>query len=42
MPLKESLKVIKLQPASGKGEIAIRNIKLLTADGYLLRDWPIN
>jgi hypothetical protein len=42
MPLKKSLRVIKIKPSSGEGEIAIRNIELRTNDGYLIRDWPIN
>ncbi len=42
MPLQKSLRVIKIKPSSGKGEMSIRNIKLLTKDGYYIRDWPLN
>lgn len=42
MPLQKILKVIKIQPSSGEGEIALRNIKIVTNDGYLIRNWPLN
>lgn len=42
MPLQKVLKVIKIQPSSGEGEIDLRNIKIVTNDGYLIRDWPLN
>lgn len=42
MTLTSVLKVIKIQPSSGVGEVAFRNIKLVTKDGYLIRDWPLN
>lgn len=42
MPLKKNLKVIKIKPAAAEGEISIRNIRLITNDGYLIRDWPLN
>ncbi len=42
MPLASVLKVIKIQPSSGAGEMALKNIRIVTADGYLIRDWPIN
>lgn len=42
MSLKKNLKVIKIKPISGEGEIAIRNIKLLSTNGHLIRDWPLN
>ncbi|WP_052670963.1 sulfatase [Draconibacterium sediminis] len=41
MKLDNTLRVIKIKPASAGGSIALRNIKLVTKDGYLIRDWPI-
>ncbi len=41
LPLKEVLNAIRLKPSSGAGEMKIRNIRLNTADGYYIRDWPL-
>ncbi|MGQ1783617.1 MULTISPECIES: sulfatase [unclassified Saccharicrinis] len=42
MNLGKTLKVLRIQPSSSKGIMQIRNVKLVTKDGYLIRDWPIN
>jgi len=41
IPLTSLLKTIKIQPSSGKGSIELRNISLVTADDYYIRDWPL-
>ena len=41
MPLKGRLNVLRIAPSGGPGEIELRNIKLVTEDGYYIRDWPM-
>lgn len=41
MPLEGRLSYIRIQPSSGPGDIALRNIRLVTQDGYYIRDWPL-
>jgi len=41
MPLGKVLNTIRIQPSEGAGEVAIRNIELVTSEGYYLRDWPL-
>jgi hypothetical protein len=41
MPLEGGLKFMRIQPATGVGEVALRNIRLVTPDGYYIRDWPL-
>jgi len=40
--LAKHLNTIRLQPASDIGDIEIKNIELLTKDGYYIRDWPLH
>jgi hypothetical protein len=35
------LSTIRIIPSSGSGDIQIRNIRLVTMDGYYIRDWPL-
>jgi hypothetical protein len=35
------LSVIRIIPSTGPGDIQVRNIRLLTQDGYYIRDWPL-
>ncbi len=41
MPLKGRLSTLRIQPSQGGGKIEIRNMVLLTLDGYYIRDWPL-
>jgi arylsulfatase A-like enzyme len=41
MPIKGTLKVMKIQPSSDRGEMQLRNIELVTAEDYYIRDWPL-
>jgi hypothetical protein len=41
MPLGRTLKVLKIQPSTDKGMIELRNIELVSAGDYYIRDWPL-
>ena len=41
MPISGTLKVLKIQPSSGKGVIELRNIELVSAEDYYIREWPL-
>jgi hypothetical protein len=41
MPLKGRLSHIRIQPSGSPGDIEIKNIVLVNADGYYIRDWPM-
>jgi hypothetical protein len=41
MPINKVLKVLKIQPSSGKGMIELRNIELVSTDDHYIRDWPL-
>ncbi len=41
LPLTGRLSTLRIQPSAAKGEIGIRNLVLLTTDGYYIRDWPM-
>ncbi len=42
MPLEDiALSTWRLAPSTAPGEVQIKNIKLTTADGYYIRDWPM-
>ena len=32
---------IRIIPSKAPGDIQVRNIRLLTQDGYYIRDWPL-
>lgn len=41
MPLGTSLRGIRIQPSQGEGRMELRNIEMVTTDGYYIRDWPL-
>jgi hypothetical protein len=41
MPLTGILNTLRIIPGRGPGDIQIRNIRLVTRDGYYIRDWPL-
>jgi len=41
IPLTGILSTIRIIPAKGPGDIQIRKIRLVTEDGYFIRDWPL-
>ncbi len=41
MPIGRILKVLKIQPSSGEGVMELRNIELVSAGDYYIRDWPL-
>ena len=41
IPLKGTLNTLRIIPSGGPGDIQIRNIRLVTRDGYYIRDWPL-
>lgn len=41
MPISAMLKSIRIKPSSGEGEMALKNIKLVTKDGYFIYSWPL-
>jgi hypothetical protein len=41
MALEGILNRIRIVPSAGPGEIQVRNIRLVTRDGYYIRDWPL-
>ncbi len=42
IPLKGRLSTIQMQPAKGKATVYLKNIELVNAEGFYIRDWPIN
>jgi hypothetical protein len=41
VPLEGILNSIRIIPSEGAGDIQVRNIRLVTQDGYYIRDWPL-
>jgi hypothetical protein len=41
MALEGILSDVRIIPSAGPGEIQLRNIRLVTQDGYYIRDWPL-
>ena len=41
IPLAGGLGNLRILPSSGPGEIQLRNIRLETADGHYVREWPL-
>ncbi len=41
MPLERRLHKIQIHPCQGKGNISLRNIKIVTQDNHYIRDWPL-
>ncbi len=39
--LKGVLRALKIQPSTSDGLIEVKNIQLVTADNYYIRDWPL-
>lgn len=39
--LEGALNTLRLKPASGTGSVELRDFKLLTPEGYYIRDWPM-
>ena len=41
MALEGVLNSIRIIPSAGPGDMQVRNIRLVTRDGYYIRDWPL-
>jgi len=42
MPLEGWLNTIRIRPSGGPGDMDIKNFRLVTEEGYYIRDWPLN